>query len=97
MAKRTLDIGKALDQELSVVLEAIQAAAVFASLGERLGKVPSDVDLPPGSTVIEFRRVEPGEDPDSLRGLPKEVIAQFPSYCTRYSVVAMVTACEVYL
>ncbi len=68
--------------------------AAFAAVGERLGKLPRDLDLPAPDILIRFgHQGSEGEYQEE----PPEVRDNFAEYCARFSVVGMVTACEEFL
>jgi len=85
------DANNALNGEL-------QRAALFALTGERLGGLPADMELPSADVVLQTGRhriiEEGGELVDTSWA---EMKGDFPKYCSRYAIVAMVTSCELHL
>lgn len=72
----------------------IEHSAMFALLGERIGALPEDVTLPAASTVFQLIQRGGQETPCSQDALFAEMREDFPTYCTRYAILAMTTCCE---
>ena len=71
----------------AVLVSDLERAAAFAVAGERVGKLPPDTELPPVDLLVRF-----GDD-----AAFSDTWQQFSSYCARYSVLVMMTACEYYV
>lgn len=79
------------------VIAGLERSSLFALLGERLGKLPPDLELPSGNTAVRFGGPKPIEGVPPTDLVWSEMKEEFAEYCARYAVVGMVTTCEVYL
>jgi len=70
---------------------------MFAVLGERLGALPPDVTLPAGEVTMRLGPHLSGEVSPDQDALLAEMGPEFPTYCSRYAILAMITSCEEYL
>lgn len=96
MATKVVRIDAQMNKALAKVLEEIQTGVAFASIGERFSK--ADINkLPEDDTTIKFPLTPIGKDAIPEETINSEVKEKFAQYCKRYSIIAMVTACEIYL
>lgn len=100
MATKVVRIGIniQMNNALAKVHEEIQAGFAFSSIGERFSK--ADIDkLPQDDTTVKFLLTPINREPvpEDIININSEVKEKFAQYCKRYSVIAMVTACEVYM
>jgi len=96
-AVRDVNLTAEIRDALNNAQAGIERSAMFALLGERIGALPEDVTLPPGGTVFQLRRPGEQETPHGQDALFAEMREDFPTYCTRYAILAMTTCCEEYL
>ena len=82
-----LNLSEQVRAHHAIVVSDLERAAAFAVAGERVGKLPRGTELPPSDMLVRF-----GDDKAF-----SETWEQFSSYCARYSLLAMLTACEYYL
>jgi hypothetical protein len=86
-----------IQEEHANVVAALQQSSLFAQLGDRLSKLPPELELPPGYAVPDF-----GYSGAARGGIPRELVwselkEDFAGDCARYAVLGMTTACDVYL
>lgn len=79
------------------VIAGLERSSLFALVGERLGKLPPDLELPSGNTTVRFGGPKPIEGVPPTDLVWSEMKEEFAEYCARYAVVGMITTCEVYL
>jgi hypothetical protein len=72
-----------------ILVAALSGCAAFAELGNRMGNLPEEVDLPQSSAAGSF-----GGRPEKVSA---EARREFAADCARYAVVGMIGATEVYV
>ena len=86
MADYTIKMDEEIEAQFAVVILAMELAAEFASVGERVGKALPDLPLPPSDIVVKYGT-----------GRHRQVSSKFGQYCANYSLVLMISGCEQYL
>lgn len=94
---RNIDLGTEVRDAHAKVVAGLERSSLFALLGECLGKLPPDLELPPVNIPVRFGGPRPvdGELPPDV--VWSEMKEEFGGYCTRYAIVGTITTFEVYL
>jgi hypothetical protein len=96
MTTKIVRLDREINNALAKVIDEIQSGVAFASIGERFSKTDIS-ELPDDDVVVKFPIVKVQENQTPQDIIDKEVKEKFAQYCKRYSIIALVTACEVYL
>lgn len=96
-AVHNVDLSAEIRGAFKQAVRGIERSAMFALLGERLGALPPDVKLPAAEVTVQLGRGPSGEVSPEQDALLAEMGPEFPTYCNRYAVLAMITSCEEYL
>ena len=97
VAFKNLNLSTEAKNAHAKVVAELERSALFALLGERLGKLPPDLDLPPANTIMDFGGPRPVEGKPPTDSAWSEMKEEFPEYCARYAILGMITAFEIYL
>lgn len=90
MAKlHSVNLSAELRGHHGILVAALGGCAAFAELGDRMGNLPEEVDLPPSSVAPSFGGRQEKVSAEARR--------EFAADCARYAVVGMIGATEVYL
>lgn len=95
--RKKIDLSAEVRDAHTKVVAGLERSSLFALLGERLGKLPSELELPQGNIIMSFGGPRPvdGVPPRDL--IWTEMKEEFAEYCARYAIIGMVTVCEMYL
>jgi len=90
MAKlHSVNLSAELRGHHGILVAALGGCAAFAELGDRMGNLPEEVELPPSSVAPSFGGRQEKVSAEARR--------EFAADCARYAVVGMIGATEVYL
>ncbi len=90
---RSINLTDEVKNANNALHDKLQRAALFAQIGERLGGLPTDTDLPPADVVLQTGGHQQIEE-EFFDTSWAEMKEDFPKYCSRYAIVAVVTSCE---
>jgi hypothetical protein len=94
----SIDIVGELNNAKAILVKDLERMAKYAAIAERFSRLSADVELPDNSLDFIFGFSPPPnatETPEDKLG--KEVRDNFASYSARFSVVAMITAFEIFI
>lgn len=92
------ELSRRLVSAYSNACESIGRAATIAVLSERVSKLPPGSDLPSFQEPVAEARATLGLSPNQHLSDPwPSMRGEFSRHCSRYAVLAMVTACEGFL
>ena len=95
--RRNIDLGAEVRDAHAQAVAGLERSSLFALLGECLGKLPPDLELPPGNITVRFGGPRPADGEPTPDVVWSEIKEEFAEYCIRYAIVGMITTCEVYL
>ncbi len=96
-ALKKINLSAELRDAHTKVVAGLEQSSMFALLGNRLGKLPPELELPQDDITMRFGGPRPvdGVPPRDL--IWSEMKEEFTEYCARYAIIGMITTCEVYL